>query len=167
MNNLKFILALTILPLLFTSCYRADDTIYGSMESMVTAASAEVNFMNVGQLNVMIDEHSPALRIVDVREPEEFEAGHIPGAVNIPRGVLEFSNQLTNRREKIVLYSNHHNRSSLSIGNLQLMKFSDVKVLEGGLEQWKRAFPDKIEEGSGTAQSSVPAKQASSGGCGD
>jgi rhodanese-related sulfurtransferase len=167
MKNYKYIVLLTLLPFVITGCYHADDTIYGSTDNMVMAASAEVNFMNVEQLNAMFDAQATALRIVDVREPEEFEAGHIPGAVNVPRGVLEFSGQMTNRRERVVLYSNHHNRSSLSSGNLKLMKFNDVKVLEGGLDQWKKAFPEKIEEGSGTAQTAAPAKQASSGGCGD
>lgn len=167
MKNLNYLLVLISLPLVFTGCYHADDTVYGSVDKLMMEATSKVKFINAEQLEAMIEGQLPGLRIVDVREPDEFVAGHIPGAVNVPRGVLEFSGQLTNRREKVVLYSDHHNRSALSSDNLELLKFDHVQVLEGGLEKWKELFPEKIEEGTGSAQTAAPAKQASSGGCGD
>jgi rhodanese-related sulfurtransferase len=167
MKNLKFILTLFLLPFFLSSCYHVDDTIYGSVDKMVIETRSKVRFVDAGQLDEMIVTQMPGLRIVDVREPDEFIAGHIPGAINVPRGVLEFSSQLTNRREKVVLYSDSHNRSSLASDNLKLLKFVHVQVLEEGFETWKEMFPEKIEEGSGSAQVSAPAKPASSGGCGD
>jgi rhodanese-related sulfurtransferase len=167
MKNLKFILTLFLLPLFFSSCYHVDDTIYGSVDKMVMETKSEIKFVNAGQLDEMTESQMPGLRIVDIREPNEYIAGHIPGAINVPRGVLEFSSQLTNRREKVVLYSDSHNRSSLASDNLKLLKFDHVQVLEGGLGTWKEMFPEKIEEGIGSAQVAAPAKPASSGGCGD
>lgn len=166
MNNLKKIFYLLALTLLFSNCGRVDTTIYGSTEKMIEAKSAVINLITAESLGKMIEDKTPGLRIVDVREPDEFTLGHIPGAVNVPRGMLEFSSQLTNRRETICLYSNQQNRSALSADNLKLLKFHQVFVLEGGLDQWKKTFPDQIEEGSGVV-ATAPAKKASSGGCGD
>lgn len=167
MKKLKYLLTLLILPLLFTNCTQVDTQVYGSIDEMVAERKADVSFATVQQLDEMLTEHTPGVKVIDVREPDEFAAGHIPGAINVPRGLLEFSGKLTNRREKIYVYSNQQNRSTLAAGNLELLKFGHVTVLEGGLDAWMTAFPEKIEEGSGVPTAAAPAKKASSGGCGD
>lgn len=167
MKKLKYLTILIVLPLLFAGCNPVDTTVYGSADKMVAEHQADVKLVTVQQLDQQVTDHTTGMKVVDVREPDEFAAGHIPGAINIPRGLLEFSSQLTNRRENIVLYSNQQNRAVLAAGNLELLKFGQVTVLEGGLDEWKVTFPEKIEEGSGTASAAAPAKKASSGGCGD
>ncbi|MBE0639706.1 MAG: rhodanese-like domain-containing protein [Bacteroidales bacterium] len=167
MKKLKYLSLLLMFPLLLSNCTHVDTQVYASVDELVAEHKADVNYATVQQLDELLISGTPGVKVVDVREPEEFAAGHIPGAINVPRGLLEFSSQLTNRREKLYVYSNQQNRSTLAASNLELLKFGHVTVLDGGMDAWALAFPEKIEEGSGTASAATPAKKASSGGCGD
>ena len=166
MKKFNLMLLATLVAIGLSGCFNPDKTVYENTETMLEAALKDVSFVQAEKLSEMIESGTAPLAVIDVREPEEFEAGHIPGAINIPRGTLEFSNLLSNRRQTVVLYSNTHQRSVLSVKNLKLMKYGDVKVLEGGFEYWQDSFPEKVEEGPGSMQSSAPA-QKPSGGCGD
>jgi rhodanese-related sulfurtransferase len=166
MKNLNFILILLALPLFFVRCGQVDQTKYGSVDKMIMEHQKDAPYISAAHLNEMISEQTPGIRIVDVREPDEYAAGHIPGSVNVPRGLLEFSDLISNRREQLYIYSNNQNRAVLSVESLKLTKHSEVTVLQGGFENWKTTYPELIEEGSGAPASSAPAKQASSGGCG-
>ena len=81
--------------------------------------------------------------IVDVREPEEYAAGHIPGAVNIPRGVLEFRIDqhpaLYDREREIVLQCQGGGRSALATVVLQELGYKNVSNLAGGFGAWSAA----------------------------
>lgn len=78
--------------------------------------------------------------VIDVREPGEYLAGHVPGAVNIPRGVLEFkigdNALLANKDRPIVLYCKTGGRAALSAVNLQRMGYTQVRSLSGGFDGW-------------------------------
>ena len=81
--------------------------------------------------------------VIDVREPAEFETGHIPGAINIPRGLLEFklSNEpeLAQRDQKLVLYCKNSGRAALAACSLKDMGYLHVLSIEGGFEAWSAA----------------------------
>ena len=90
--------------------------------------------------------------LVDVREPGEYAQGHLPGAVNLPRGVLEFrihahpalaaEEPPAQRRRTLVLYCLTGGRSALAADSLGALGFVDVHSLAGGLEAWRNAgFP--------------------------
>jgi sulfur-carrier protein adenylyltransferase/sulfurtransferase len=75
--------------------------------------------------------------LIDVREPDEFARGKIPGAYTIPRGVLEM--QLDGRlpREStVVLYCGGGARSALACKSLADMGFDNVENLQGGWSAW-------------------------------
>ncbi|MBK9657010.1 MAG: rhodanese-like domain-containing protein [Rhodanobacteraceae bacterium] len=86
--------------------------------------------------------------IVDVREPAEFAAGHVPGAVNIPRGVLEFEIDghpavngikdpaLAHRELPIVVYCRSGGRSALAAEALKRLGFVEPLSLAGGFNGW-------------------------------
>ena len=78
--------------------------------------------------------------ILDVREPNEFDMGHLTGAVNIPRGLLEFmvgnNPSLKNVDQTIVVYCKNGGRSTLAADTLQTMGFNQVKMLAGGFDSW-------------------------------
>lgn len=82
---------------------------------------------------------SPTL-LVDVREPDEYRQGHIAGAVNIPRGMLEFriSNEpsLQDVARPIAVYCKTSGRAALSVVALQSMGFGNVVSLAGGFDAW-------------------------------
>lgn len=86
--------------------------------------------------------------VVDVREPAEFAAGHVPGAVNIPRGVLEFEVDghpavngikdpaLGHREQPIVLCCRSGARSALAAEALKRLGFVKPLSLAGGFNGW-------------------------------
>ena len=78
--------------------------------------------------------------VIDVREPGEYLAGHLPGSVNIPRGVLEFkigdNAALANKDLPIVLYCKTGGRAALAAVNLQRMGYGQVRSLSGGFDNW-------------------------------
>ncbi|HEU5447996.1 MAG TPA: rhodanese-like domain-containing protein [Acidimicrobiia bacterium] len=78
--------------------------------------------------------------VIDVREPEEFARGKIPGAYTIPRGVLEM--QLDGRlpREStVVLYCGAGGRSALAAKSLADMGYENVENLQGGWGAWMQS----------------------------
>jgi rhodanese-related sulfurtransferase len=75
--------------------------------------------------------------IIDVREPNEWNLGHIPGAVHIPRGVLESAIETRVPRERrVVLYCASGNRSALAAESLQQMGYTNVASMAGGFRGW-------------------------------
>ena len=81
--------------------------------------------------------------LIDVREADEYHAGHLPGALLIPRGMLEFklsgTPELTARDLKIALYCKTGGRSALAALTLQDMGYLDVKSIAGGFDAWVSA----------------------------
>lgn len=75
--------------------------------------------------------------LIDVREPNEWNLGHIPGAIHIPRGVLEsnIDNRIP-RERRVVLYCQSANRSALAVESLQAMGYADVSSMATGFRGW-------------------------------
>ncbi|MBP8852374.1 MAG: sulfurtransferase [Moraxellaceae bacterium] len=99
-----------------------------------------------------IDEVSPeaaetlmreADAVIDVREPDEYQSGHIPGAINIPRGLLEFrlsnSPELAARDLNVMLYCKTSGRAALAARSLADMGYLQVRSIEGGYDAWHEA----------------------------
>ena len=104
------------------------------------------------------DEVGSGAVLVDVREPEEWQHGHINGSVPAPRGLLEFfadpasprhKAQLDPGRRMIVVCASGA-RASLAALTLKTMGYSDVAILDGGLKGWTEAgLPTNEHEYSG------------------
>jgi molybdopterin/thiamine biosynthesis adenylyltransferase/rhodanese-related sulfurtransferase len=78
--------------------------------------------------------------IVDVRETEEFAAGHIPGAKHVPRGYLEsrIEAAVPNREQHIILYCASGNRSAYAARTLiEDLGYEHVESMLGGITLWK------------------------------
>ena len=75
--------------------------------------------------------------ILDVREPNEWNLGRIPGAVFIPRGTLETKiEQAIPRDASVIIYCASGNRSALAADTMQQMGYKDVASLAGGWRDW-------------------------------
>jgi rhodanese-related sulfurtransferase len=115
---------------------------------LVTQAKAKIKEISVEELKQNLNK-MPI--IIDVREPEEYSAGHIYGAINIPRGVLEFqveghpavaqklSPELQIKDAEIFLYCRTGGRSALAAESLQKMGFENVRSVAGGFLAWEAA----------------------------
>ena len=107
---------------------------------LVAAAKTRVQEISILDADQAIRE---ADLLLDVREADEFAAGHLSGAVHISRGMLEFkfsSNPALQPRDlKIVLYCKTSGRAALSAVALQEMGYLNVQSLAGGLDAWVSA----------------------------
>lgn len=107
---------------------------------LVAAARALVHEVPVNQAEEAI---RLADVLIDVREADEYQAGHIPGAVHLSRGMLEFklSNTpaLTSRDLKVVLYCKTSGRAALAACAMREMGYLQVQSLAGGLDAWAAA----------------------------
>jgi rhodanese-related sulfurtransferase len=79
--------------------------------------------------------------LIDVREPAEWAAGHVPGARLLPRGILEgkIEELAPDPDQPIVLYCGSGGRSALAAQSLQRMGYSNVLSLAGGFGAWRDA----------------------------
>lgn len=88
--------------------------------------------------------------VIDVREPAEFEAAHLPNAVSIPRGVIEFKTPdhpvLANRNAEIILYCKTGGRSALVALNLQRLGYTNILSLAGGFDAWVKHHEPIIQD---------------------
>lgn len=119
-----------------------------TVQALVAEAKANIREINHEQLLALQGGGAP---VVDVREPAEFAAGHIPGAVNIPRGVLEFEVDghpavnchkdpaLGHRGAPIVLACRSGARSALAAEALLRLGFAEPVSLAGGFVGWAEA----------------------------
>jgi rhodanese-related sulfurtransferase len=107
---------------------------------LVAAAKTRIHEIDLQNADTAISE---ADVLIDVREADEFHAGHIPGAINIPRGLLEFklSNQpeMGPRDQKLVLYCKTSGRAALAACSLKDMGYLQVLSIEGGFDAWSAA----------------------------
>ncbi len=80
-------------------------------------------------------------RLIDVREGDEWQEGHIPGATWIPRGKLELriEDAVPGRDEEIVIYCAGGTRSALAAKALGELGYTNVTSLAGGFSAWRRA----------------------------
>lgn len=89
------------------------------------------------------DAMSGDVRVLDVREAGEYEAGRVPGAINIPRGVLEFRigevPEFARKDAPIVLYCRTGGRAALATVALNQIGYSNVVSVTGGIMGWEQA----------------------------
>ncbi len=110
-----------------------------SYPELVAQAKAELRSVSPVELKSRLDGGENVV-VIDVREPNEWAQGLIPGAHPVPRGVLE--PQLDGRLPHdatVVLYCAAGGRSALAGRSLKEMGFSAVENLEGGFDAWARA----------------------------
>lgn len=117
---------------------------------LVTAAKARIQEIPLAQADQAL---LNAAVVVDVREQDEYAAGHIPGAVHMSRGMLEFkfsANPALQARDiSIVLYCKTSGRAALAAVALQDMGYLNVRSIAGGMDAW-------IAAGKPVAQATAP-----------
>jgi rhodanese-related sulfurtransferase len=108
-------------------------------QQLCNEAKREISEIDVNELKRM-QQSGKDFALIDVREPDETSRGTIPGAVPIPRGVLEVKiDQVTTDKDRpIVLYCGGGNRSALAAWMLKKMGFRNPMSLIGGYGAWKQ-----------------------------
>ena len=105
-------------------------------DSQADSGNHAVSKISAEELKDMMDQES-ALIIVDVRTPEEFAEGYIPGAVNIPDTEIEATAEdvLLDKEAMIVVYCRSGRRSAISAKTLSEIGYTNVYDL-GGILDW-------------------------------
>ena len=104
----------------------------------LACAADEIKPLAPGQVKAVLDRDKKGeFLLLDVRQPEEYEDGHIPGATLIPLGDLEARQEELERDRKIITYCRSGHRSMAAAIALCGLGFKDVHHLEGGILNWR------------------------------
>jgi sulfur-carrier protein adenylyltransferase/sulfurtransferase len=109
---------------------------------------SEISEVDATEAKARIESGEPV--VVDVREQDEWDEGHIPGAVHVPRGHLEsrIERLAPDPSRPVVVYCSAGNRSAFAAKTLAELGYEDVVSLSGGFTDWKRnGFPVQLQAG--------------------
>jgi len=129
------------MPRHLTEALRVNMTGGKSVQQMLNEAAATVPFMSLAELRDRLDAPGSQLRVLDVRERDAYEAGHVPGAVSLPRGQLELriNEALPDPTVRIVVCCEVGRISTLAASTLHAMGFQRAVALDDGLQAWREA----------------------------
>ena len=110
-----------------------------SFPQQVADAKQRIREVSAADVQAMQARGEP-VTFVDVREPAEWAAGHLPGATHVPRGRLESDAGASVPRDApVVVYCAAGGRSALAADTLQQMGYTNVTSLAGGITAWADA----------------------------
>jgi rhodanese-related sulfurtransferase len=118
-----------------------------SLKDFVADAKSRIREIGAAEAAEAVKKN-PKTVILDVREPAEWAAGHIPGALHVPRGMLEakadleYANRepaLADRSTAIIIHCASGARSALAADVLAQMGFTNVCSMAGGIAAWTQA----------------------------
>jgi len=106
---------------------------------LLTQVKAEIDEVSSSDVLGRLDDADRPL-LLDVREQDEWQEGHLPGAVHVPRGNLEarIESVIPNRSREIVVYCAVGARSAFAAKSLTELGYDNVASLAGGFTDWKR-----------------------------
>ena len=110
---------------------------------IVEDAKSRVRETNVDDVKSRLD-RGDKLVLIDVREDREFDADHLPGAVHLGKGIIErdVEAKYPDLQAELILYCGGGFRSALAADNLQIMGYSNVISMDGGIRGWReKGYP--------------------------
>lgn len=165
MNTMK-IFFYSLIIVMLGACGYQPTKLYADGNEMAEELKAQVDWISAADFRTVL-ESNETFYLIDCRESEEFDLACIQGAMSVPRTVLEdeIANQVPGKRIPLYIYCANGRRSTLAATVLPLLKYTDVKVIEGGFDAWQETFPDLVEHNPvrGAVKKAVAAP---SGGCG-
>ena len=112
-----------------------------TVAQLLAEAAAKVAFMSLAELHERVGGNSCDLVILDIREKDAFQAGHVPGAVHLPRGQLELraNSELPDPTARILTCCEFGKISTLAAATLRELGYGRVVALDGGMHAWREA----------------------------
>ena len=136
------------MPTHLTEALRTNMSGGKTVAEMLAEATACVPFMSMAELRTRVERDGHAgLVVLDVREKDAYDAGHIPGARLLPRGQLELrvDKELPDPTARIVTCCEIGRISTLAAATLRTMGFERTVALDGGMKSWLEAgYPVRI-----------------------
>jgi rhodanese-related sulfurtransferase len=110
------------------------------VKDMVSQARAATKQVTITDLKTAIDKGDDVV-ILDVREPNEYEVAHIPGSLNLPRGLLEFSiwTLVPDKNRQIFVYCKTGARAALATKQLNELGYAHAVAVDTGGVAWVKA----------------------------
>jgi glyoxylase-like metal-dependent hydrolase (beta-lactamase superfamily II) len=129
------------MPEHLTEALRTNQTGGRTVAQIIDEAARQVPFMSMHELRRRIDGGDPGVVILDVREAEAYAAGHIPGAIHVPRGQLELRADLVfpDPSVRILACCEFGKISTIAAATLRSMGFQGAIALDGGIRAWREA----------------------------
>ena len=108
---------------------------------LLAEAASRVPLMSLTELKAHVEAAENDLIVLDVREREAFESGHIPAAQLLPRGQLELrvNDDLPDPTRRILVYCEFGRISMLAAATLREIGFQRAVALDGGMKAWREA----------------------------
>ena len=114
----------------------AQKTAYKTATDLVNDAKTRIREVTPKEVREM-QSRGENVVYLDVREPQEWNLGHLPRAIHIPRGTLESAIEArVPREQKVVIYCASGNRSAFAADTLQQMGYADVASMSRGFRGW-------------------------------
>jgi rhodanese-related sulfurtransferase len=107
---------------------------------LVKEAKAAIKEVSIHDVKKMLNANEKLI-LLDVRDKQEFDEGHLPGAIPISRGTLEFKAATTipDKNSRIIVYCGIDLRSPLATKTLNDLGYKNAVNMIGGLQAWKDA----------------------------
>ncbi|NCG37382.1 MAG: molybdopterin-synthase adenylyltransferase MoeB [Actinobacteria bacterium] len=107
-----------------------------SFRELLQQARSAIDEVDTNQGEALLAE---GYTLLDVREPDEYEQGAIPGSIHIPRGQLEsnIENRVPNRDAQIVVMCAGGVRSAFAVQTLEQLGYANTVSMDGGFNKWK------------------------------
>jgi len=129
------------MPVHITEALRTNVSGGRTVSQLLAEAAASVPFMSLAQLNARVAEGLGDLVVLDVRERDAYEAGHVPGARLLPRGQLELrvDQELPDPTQRILTCCDFGRISTLAAATLRDLGYTRTVALDGGMKGWREA----------------------------
>ncbi len=104
-------------------------------------AEAKKNITEISSEDAAVKFKSGEALIVDVREKDEWDEEHVPGAIHMSRGTIELDieEKVSDTSAMIICHCGGGGRSALAVESLQKMGYKNVRSMAGGFKAWKAA----------------------------
>lgn len=115
-----------------------------TVEQLIGDATRKISFMSQEEILRRIQSDEPGITLLDVRESDSYQRGHIPGAILIPRGQLELrvDELLPDPTARIVVYCQFGKISTLATATLRDMGFTRAIAMAQGMQTWlEKSYP--------------------------
>jgi glyoxylase-like metal-dependent hydrolase (beta-lactamase superfamily II)/rhodanese-related sulfurtransferase len=128
-------------PTHLTEALRVNMSGKKSVAQILAEASAATPFMSMTELSTRLAARRNDLIVVDVRERDQFDAGHLPGAMFLPRGQLELrvNEAFPDPTIRIVTVCELGKISTLAAATLRSLGYMHATALDGGMKAWREA----------------------------
>lgn len=133
-------LLVAVLAFGLVACAAIQPTKPMTATDFVNQAKKHITEITVAEAKAKIESGQPVV-VLDVREPKEYKRGHLPKAVNLPRGLLEFkvTKVIPDKNAYVIVYCKSGGRSALATLTLRRMGYKNAVSMAGGWKAWVKA----------------------------